>query len=91
MRSILQDEKRCWFCGRQTGLECHHIFGGVANRRISEQYGLKVWLCHDHHTGVNGAQYNPELNRQLKMEAQIAIEMTHTHDDWMRIIRKNYV
>ena len=90
-RSILQSEKECWFCGAQSGLEEHHIFAGMANRKISEKYGLKVWLCHDHHTGDDGAQSNRELGDQLKQEAQKAFEQLHGHEMWMQLIRKNYL
>ena len=89
--SILQTEKECWFCGARVGLECHHIFAGTANRRISEKYGLKVWLCHEHHTGNDGAQYDKEKNLQLKQEAQKKFEALYSHDMWMRLIRKNYL
>ena len=90
-RSILQSEKECWFCGAQSVLEEHHIFAGMANRKISEKYGLKVWLCHDHHTGDDGAQYDRELGDQLKQEAQKAFEQLHGHEMWMQLIRKNYL
>ena len=89
--SIVQTRKECWFCGARYGLEEHHIFAGVANRKISEKYGLKVWLCHDHHTGDDGAQYNRELGDQLKQEAQKAFERLHGHGMWMQLIRKNYL
>lgn len=89
--SILQTEKECWFCGARAGLECHHIFAGVANRPISEKYGLKVWLCHRHHTGDGGAQYDPEKGLQLKQEAQRAFEKTNSRELWMRLIGKNYL
>ena len=91
MKSILQTEKVCYLCGRTNGLEKHHIFGGVANRKLSEKYGLKVWLCHNCHTGTDGAQYDPWKNRLLKMDAQTAFERTHTHFEWMKIFRKNYL
>lgn len=90
-KSILQEEKECWVCGMQAGLECHHIFAGVANRKISEKYGLKVWLCQRHHTGSRGAQYDQSLNRQLKEAAQRAFEQRHSHREWMELIRKNYL
>ena len=90
-KSILQSEKECFFCGAQAGLECHHIFGGVANRPISEKYGLTVWLCHKHHVGTNGAQYNKALNLELKQKAQQAFEKLHSHEMWMQLIRKNYL
>lgn len=90
-RSIVQAEKECWFCGSRVTLEEHHIFAGTANRKISEKYGLKVWLCHRHHTGDGGAQYDPEKNLQLKQEAQKAFEKEHSRELWMKLIRKNYL
>lgn len=89
--SILQTHKECYFCGFKADLECHHIFAGVANRKISEKYGLKVWLCHRHHTGVEGAQYDKTRNLMLKQDAQAAFEKTHSHKEWMNLIRKNYL
>lgn len=89
--SILQSEKECWFCGGHVRLEEHHIFAGVANRRISEKYGLKVWLCNKDHTGKDSAQYDPQKNLELKQEAQRKFEALYSHDMWMRLIRKNYL
>ena len=91
MRSILQAERTCFLCGTERALEKHHIFAGVANRRISEEHGLWVYLCHNCHTGTDGAQYDHEKNVWLKQAAQMAFEQTHTHDEWMRLIRKNYI
>lgn len=91
MRSILQAERTCFLCGTEQALEKHHIFAGVANRRISEEHGLWVYLCHNCHTGTDGAQYDHDKNRWLKQAAQMAFEQTHTHDEWMRLIRKNYI
>ena len=90
-KSIMQEDKSCYFCGSVTGLECHHVFGGVANRPISEKYGLKVWLCHNCHTGKNGAQYNKEKNLLLKQDAQRAFEKAHPRSEWMELIKKNYL
>lgn len=89
--SILQTEKECWFCGARARLEEHHIFAGTANRRISEKYGLKVFLCKRHHTGKNGAQYDRDMNLQLKQEAQRKFEQIYSHELWMETIRKNYL
>ena len=91
MKSILQDEKVCYLCGRQNGLEVHHIFAGVANRRISQANGFVCYLCHECHTGTNGAQYDPEKNRYLKQMAQMAYEQNHTRGEWMKLIRRNYL
>ena len=90
-KSILQREKECYLCGRKTCLERHHIFAGIANRKISEREGFWAYLCHDCHTGVEGAQYNKASNRYLKEQAQMAYEETHTREEFMRLIGKNYL
>lgn len=89
--SIMQTQKECYLCGRKTCLERHHTLSGVANRKLSEKYGLWVYLCHDCHTGPNGAQYNPEKNRVLKKQAQIAFEKTHTREEFRKIFGKSYL
>ena len=91
MKSILQTDRVCYLCARVVDLEKHHIFAGVANRKLSEKYGLWVWLCHRCNTGRDGAQYDPVKNRFLKMDAQFAFERTHTRAEWMKIFRKNYL
>ena len=90
-KSIMQKDRACYFCGRLDGLEKHHVFGGVANRPISEKYGLTVYLCHEHHTGTDGAQYDKEKNLLLKQDAQRAFEMLYSRYLWMELIGKNYL
>ena len=52
-------------------LEDHHIFFGTSNRRQSERYGLKVWLCHVHHrNGPDAVHRNRKTDLQLKQMAQ---------------------
>ena len=91
MNSILQSDRRCFLCNRQTDLERHHIMAGTANRRLSEKYGLWVYLCHSCHTGRNGAQYDQEKALRLKQDAQVCFEKIHGHQAWMEIFRKNYL
>lgn len=90
-KSIIQKDERCFLCGRTTGLERHHVYAGVANRPLSEKYGLWVWLCHECHTGKDGAQYNRSKAESLKRLGQIAFEARHSHDEWMQIFMKNYI
>ena len=90
-KSIIQERKECYFCGKLTNLERHHVFGGVANRPISEKYGLTVWLCHNCHTGQDGAQYDKMKNLRLKQDAQFAFERNHSRSQWMKLIGKNYL
>lgn len=90
-RSILQNEKVCYLCPRTYGLERHHIMSGGANRKLSEKYGLWVWLCHECHTGKEGAQYEKDLNQLLRKQAQRKFEAIHGHELWMAVFRKNYL
>jgi len=90
-KSIMQNKKQCYLCGRQSYLEKHHIVSGTANRKLSEKYGLWVYLCHSCHTGDGGAQYEKELNLRLKQEAQKTFEEKYSHDLWMETFRKNYL
>lgn len=89
-KSIVQKGERCFFCGRMTGLERHHIYP-AANRKWSEAYGLWVYCCHDCHVGKDGVQYNRQKADSLKRLGQIAFEARHSHDEWMQIFRKNYI
>ena len=65
MESIIQKKKRCYVC-RSPYVEQHHVFYGTANRKLSDKYGLTVWLCHEHHTGATGVHFNPKLDDKLK-------------------------
>jgi len=87
----MQDEKECYLCGRSGNLESHHCIAGTANRRLSEKYGLKVWLCNDCHTGKGGAQYDAKLGLRLKQDAQRAFEKEFGHEKWMQVFMKNYL
>lgn len=50
MNSILQTNKnQCFKCKKICATEEHHIFDGNPRRKLSEKYGLKVYLCHDCH------------------------------------------
>ena len=64
---------------------------GTANRKLSEKFGLWVWLCHDCHTGAFGAQYDIQKNWDLRVQAQIAFEELYGHELWMNTFYKNYI
>lgn len=92
MKSIIQNEKRCYLCGSTVNLESHHIFFGTALRPISDKHGLKVWLCAYHHRDQkNGAHGNREVDLYLKQKAQRAFEKKHGHEKFMEIIGRNYL
>lgn len=95
MKSILQNSdapRQCYFCRFTYNLHLHHIFGGTANRKQSEKYGFKVFLCGFHHNMSNeGVHFNRELDLKLKRECQRKFEETHSREEFMKIIGKNYL
>lgn len=91
MESIIQIHKECFMCHRTGDLHSHHIFGGP-NRKWSEKYGLKIWLCPEHHNmSDNGIHFNKALDLQIKQIAQREFEDTYTREEFMRIFGKNYL
>ena len=70
MDSILHSkEDGCLVCGNPF-VEEHHVFYGTANRKLSEKYGLKVYLCAEHHRGNTGVHHDHTFDRSLKRMAQ---------------------
>lgn len=89
---MIQNEKECFVCKTIYNLHNHHIFYGTANRRLSEKYGLKVWLCGNHHNLSNeGVHFNRKLDLYIKKIGQAAFEKTHTREEFMKIFGKNYL
>ncbi len=91
VKSIIGNEKVCWVCGRTTNIHKHHIYFG-ANRSISEKNGFTVYLCGHHHNLSNeGVHFNRELDLELKRLCQTIYERTHTREEFMKLIGKNYL
>lgn len=95
MKSIIQTEKKCYITGRTDNLHEHHVFFGK-NRKLSEQYGLKIWICSELHNmgdyGIHG-KYGHELDLNIKQQVQ-RIAMDHykwTVRDFVRIFGRNYI
>ncbi len=77
-------------------LEEHHPFGGRANRKISDKFGLKGNLCLKHHRGdINGnkeaVHHNRENDLKLKRYFQEIFEKTHTREEFRSIFGKSWL
>ena len=91
MKSLFSDEKRCYLCGSNSNIHKHHIYMG-SNRKNSEEIGAWVYLCYKHHNGSNqGVHFNPKLDQELKELAQLKYEENHTREEFMSIIKRNYL
>lgn len=92
MKSIIQTKKECFITGDIYNLHKHHVFKGTANRKLSEQYGLWVWLRADWHNLADyGVHFNKELDRKLKVLAQEKFEEKYGHNKFMEVFKKNYI
>lgn len=93
MKSILQDKKESYISGSTYNLEEHHIFFGTANRKVSEKIGFKVWLTVEEHRGTYGVhgKLGRDLDLKLKQDAQRKYEETHTREEFIKLIGKNYL
>lgn len=101
MKSIMHDKKEgtCYLCMKlhdddsvKAVRQEHHVFGGTANRKLSEKYGLKVYLCLAHHlTGPEAVHKDAKVAILLKKEGQRAFQKRYTDMDFMKIFGKNYL
>ena len=89
--SLISKSKCCYVCGTTQNIHLHHIYMG-ANRNNSDKIGAWVYLCANHHNGSSaGVHYNHKLDQELKMKAQEEYEKTHSREEFMKIIKRNYL
>ena len=96
MDSILTDDNdSCYLCRLEkkfTRREClHHIYGGPL-RNTSERMGFKIPLCNKHHNmGDRAVHFNRKLDLMLKRQCQAKFEETHSRQEFMKLIGRNYL
>lgn len=77
---MLTQKGVCYLCGRWGRTEMHHIMSGTANRKISEQEGLKVNLCPDCHR---------RIHREPKWDQAVWLKK-HAQEVWEKDYIKDY-
>lgn len=96
-KSIVQSDcSVCFLCGRNGAvdrLEKHHIFG-AANRRLSEEDGLFIYLCGHrcHRNGKSAVHMDKVTMEAFHKIGQRAYE-THigSREDFIKRYGKNYL
>ena len=94
MKSIIQTEKKCFFTGSSRNLDKHHIFFGNPGRKLSEKYGLWVWLEHERHIEMSPYRTphnDADVDRELKVIAQLAFEKENPNLNFIEIFGRNYL
>lgn len=100
-KSIMHNKQdgTCYLCmrlnedyTRYTHLEEHHVLDGNPNRKHSEHYGLKVYLCVGHHRiGPEAVHNNSKNMRLLQKKAQEIFEQKYSHKKWMEVFGRNFL
>ena len=92
-KSIIQDEKVCYRCRTPFGLHLHHICQGVGRRKHSDEDGLTVWLCYEHHLGKTGVHNDKVFDLALKRiaEEKWLYVYDKTVKDWIKRYDRNYL
>lgn len=104
MKSLMhKKDGTCYLCMKlegnyfpQRGLHEHHVmFGGFGSgRKLSEKYGLKVYLCVRHHLADGGpdAAHRSRASRELLCkEAQRCFEKNYPDLSFREIFGKNWL
>ena len=99
--SIMQrkEDEYCYLCAllennwRPCGYrEEHHVFFSAHQRQLSEEYGLKVYLCLQHHReGPMAAHQNQKVRRLLEAQGQQAFKERYGHKKFIEVFGQNYI
>lgn len=100
MKSILQTEKECFMSRKLYGISItegvypHHIYFGKGLRMISDKNGFYIYLKSEYHL-ANSLYDTPHNNREIdlfyKKLCQKKYEETHTREDFIKLIGRNYL
>lgn len=90
--SILMTEPGvCYLCGLHTDTALHHIYFGP-KRKTSDDNGFTVFLCPGCHMYYpHSVHRNRETDLLIKQVCQETYERTHTREEFMKLIGRNYL
>ncbi len=60
-KSIIHNDDSCFICGSMRNLETHHVWHGTANRKLADEDGLTVKLCHQCHSNLHDKGTNDRM------------------------------
>lgn len=60
----------CWVC-QNPNVEEHHVFFGTGRRKISDDEGCVIYLCHLHHQDPRfGIHFDKRFDLSIKQQCQ---------------------
>lgn len=86
------EDDLCAVCGAPYA-SLHEVYYGTANRQISIRHGFQERLCPIHHNepGFSNPHHNRSVDLALREKHQRLFEETHTRDEFMKLIGRNYL
>lgn len=85
--NLVNDWDVCYLC-KGIATEKHEVYNGGGYRDTSKRYGLVVPLCVSCHRKVHN---NASLRKNMKAKVQVIFEREFSHEEYMRLFKKNYV
>ena len=68
------------------------MYEGWGNRAVSDREGFVIWLCAKHHNmSEYGIHFNKDVDLEVKQDVQRMYEETHSRDEFMKLIGRNYL
>lgn len=87
--SLMTDDlEHCYIC-KKKAVQYHHIFNASARNKCTEDH-LWIPVCFDCHVMIHNER-SQRTNYNLKRDAQLVYEETHTHQEYMDRYGKNYL
>ena len=91
MRSIIQTDDKCFLCHMAYGTDTHHIFG-AANRKFSEEDGLKIRVCRTCHDAIHFSDRSGEIQQKLHQLGQMKWEDKYgSREEFMKRYGRNWL
>jgi len=91
MKSIVQDDERiCYLCGRYSPTDVHHIFGGTANRKKSDEDSMVIKVHRVCHEWIHTHELS-DLNLKAKAQRIWCEHYGKSDEDFIERYGINYV
>lgn len=93
MDSILQTKRECLVCNTTYDLHKHHVFYGIANRKLSDKHGCWCWLCANHHNmSDQGIHFDKTLDKTVKAQCQrMWMGDDRTVEEFIKIFGRSFI
>lgn len=83
---LTKNLEKCYLCVNRKE-DLHEVYGGC-NRVVSMKNGFVIPICRICHRILTD---NPEKQERLQIKMQKEYEKTHTREEFIKLIKRNYI